>query len=81
MGRRKIRVVEVNQRGPMEYLPTGREVQIDADCPLFELEQWQGGRAMGIVMVDPSVFEQIREIVQSSYEPAAGPGFPKGPGG
>jgi hypothetical protein len=81
MGQRKIRIVEVNEQGPLEYFPTGREIQIDEGCPLFDLEQWRVGRATGIVMVGPPVFDQIREIVQASYESAASRGFSKGPGG
>lgn len=57
--RRWIRLVEVDA----QLKPTGREIRLGDDCPLFQLAGWAPALLHGLGTVDCMTFEQLKALI------------------
>lgn len=65
----KIRIVEMGREPGVEGLaPTGREILMDSDSPLFVTLGEQGRMAVqtGNVAVGAELFEQVKQIIEEA---------------
>ena len=59
---RIIRLLEARlENGQM--VPTGREIQLYSDCPLFDHHPWSAALAEGVGSIDQEAFETLKTLI------------------
>lgn len=71
-----VRIIEMQRVGGV-YEPTGREILMDEESPLFDILKAQEARTTGAMSVEPPMFEQIKQIVEDANERGSGEGIPE----
>jgi hypothetical protein len=66
-----IRIIEVKPAGET-FVPTGREVLMDVESPLFDILGVRQGIGSGALSIEKALFEQISTIVKEANEPGSG---------
>jgi hypothetical protein len=59
-----VRLIEVVQKGE-DFIPTGMEVLLGIDCPLFQDPAWKNILEDRVGTVGPRLFANILEVVNS----------------
>ena len=61
-----IRIIEMERTGRGAYRPTGREILMDEDSPLFAMLGASRARETGAMTVEPPMYEDILKIVKEA---------------